>query len=82
MQGLMTQAGLRDATRDILTDEPRTAGEVTLALESRGADVRRSAVKRHLDRLVAAGEALLERRDVTRNGHLVHGAAHYYRLPF
>lgn len=78
----MTRCELGDAVRDILTDELRTAGEITRALELTGADIRRSAVKRHLDRLVDAGEALLERRDVTRNGHFVHGAAHYYRLPF
>lgn len=78
----VTQDELRDAVRKMLTEEPRTAGEITAGLELRGADVRRGAVKRHLDHLVEAGEALLERRDVTRNGFLVRDAAHYYRLPF
>lgn len=79
MQTAMTRCELRDAVRDVLTDKPRTAGEVTRTLELLGMDVRRSAVKRHLDHLVDVGEALLERRDVTRNGHLVRDAAHYYR---
>lgn len=69
----------KNMVRDALTEEPRTAGEITRLLDPTRVNFSRFGVKRHLDKLVKLGEALLELKDVTRNGFLVRDAAHYRR---
>ncbi len=76
-----TSGELRAKVKAVLTQEPRTAGEIHRELESDPEmwKISRDAVRRNLDDLVAHEEAFLVRKDVTRNGFLVAAAAHYHR---
>ncbi len=79
-----TSRELRAKVKAVLTQEPRTAGEIHRELESDPEmwKISRDAVRRNLDDLVVSGDAWLSRKDVTRNGHLVKDAAHYQEIVF
>ena len=67
----------RNAVRNALTEEPRTAGEIASLLDPARVNFNRSEVKRHLDRLVELGEVVREYKNVRRASHC--GVAHYRR---
>lgn len=55
-----------------------TAGTLAEAINKVGWDVRRDAIKRTLEKMVADGEAMVEYWPVMRNGYRVPKAVHYY----
>lgn len=58
-------------------DAAKSAGEVMQLLHSIAVDISRSAVKRHLESLLADGKIASIQKTFVRNGREVRGAAYY-----
>lgn len=77
----MTEAELKKVVEETLNlSKPvaATAGDITKVINKAGWEVTRDSVKRTLEKMVSAGEAMIEYWPVVRNGYKVPKAAHYY----
>lgn len=73
----VTQMELETLVMGALDARPMTAGSITRLLELADVDVKRSAVKRALERLVEKKRAGVVMAPCIRNGYMVQGR-HYY----